>query len=512
MRFAGRLYHGKVTDFLALYSHYKDIYFDCPDSIKEKAKRTAHVIYHWKGFTRSIDVFQLANNLNPEEIPEIKLNPSIYLDRRGLRNTDNRQGIKYQVKKGAPKEVLDLIRRDIKQFIKSKKGNPTAKESFNSQIDYVNKITAVTETKLINPWKKRILTPGKHEFVPECGNIANIDFSKGCITSLVVGDTYNLSPKIVKGVFVAPWLECDYCYAGMKHKSFLKNVYKFDWNQLKEELLGKARLITGSDKEHEKPIKRLRFGKRTETGSQFTRNQFMKTLEVCIETNTQGVIPTKFLEYNKEVAKLLKKTNSNVIYSIGWDEFQKGAVSFGCTTEWELEQATKYGEAGVNVSLYLMLESPVMAPSSRDLRLIDFVKKNKKNLIGVQLLPMRYWSKDLIKRMAGLNWDHVKNNRPLLEKMGDGIDNSYETISGQLNPLKINPFWLDLIKNNNGFYRMCHHTNDTTWCGGCFTKKGIITKHPRVKVNRINNKIRGEKKKAKKKPKDKNQKKLIFPK
>lgn len=484
MRFPGRLYLGKEGTYLALYNHYPDIWMACPDSLEAKADRLAHIIYRWGGHNRAIDVFRLRSVAR--DIPEIKLAPPINLNRRGIQKVDVRQDVQYEIKKGAPKELSDIARRDIANFIETKKDSPPAKNPQGTRVNKVLNLIPVTQIKYIHPWKNRILTPGKQEFVPQCGNYANIDFTKGCVTSLISDGkaVLDLTQSEVRGVYIAPWRECDYCYAQNKHKPALKNIYLVDWDQLKEELLGKARLTTGSDKQFGRKVERLRFGKRTEAASLLTRPQFLKTLEICAETGTQGVIPTKFLEYDKETAKLLRRTNSVVIYAAGWDEFQRGACSWGCTTDWELEQAVKYGEDKVNSAIYFMVANPVAEPSERDRKIIAFIEKNKKNLVGTQLLPMRFKSKKLAEQIAGIHWDDAKSDRGLFTKEGDCIG-CYEIVGGELNPTEFNEFWLNLIGNNNGFYRMCHHTNEKVWCGGCFTKKGFTIQHKRVSVSAV---------------------------
>jgi len=255
-------------------------------------------------------------------------------------------------------------------------------------------------------------------------------------------------------------------------------------------------LKTGSDERFGRKVDRLRFGKRTEAASSLTLPQFMKTLEVCAETGTQGVIPTKFLKYDPEVAGLLKRTDSVVLYSIGWDEFERGAVSWGCSNNWRLEQAVKYGESGVNTGLYLMVSDPVKYPNGRDHEVIRFVEEHKENLAGVQLLPMRYKAKILASGLGMVHWDDAKSDKGLLALLDSHIG-AFEVVGGELNPKEFNEFWLDLIGNNRGFYRMCHHTSEHVWCGGCFTKPGLSIDEKRVQVMAIKRAARPESRRKK---------------
>jgi len=497
MKFPGRIYQGKQWTYLALYNYHPDIYLAHPDSLEGKSSRLAHVTYRWGGFTRAIDLFRLNK---AGEIPELKLKPLIRLNRRWIKGVDKRQDVQYKVVRGAPQELLDIAREDIRQFIRTKKGNPPAKKPQGSRVEYHNKIIPETKIQYIHPWKERVATTGKHEFVPECGNVANWDPAKGCITSLIgIENELSFGLQVVRGVYVAPWRECDICYAESKHKPLLKTIYQHDMQQLENELRGAACLKTGSDEKYGRLVKRLRFGKRTEAASKFTRSQFLQVLEVCAKTGTQGIIPTKFLEYDIEAIKLLKKTNSVVLFDQGFDEYEKGACSFGCTNGWRFEQAIRYGEAGVNSAIYLLIADPTKEPTSRDLRILHQIEKHKQSFIGTQLLPVRYKSKSLAKCIAGIEWDHVCKAHGLLESLDDSI-HSFEVNAGQLIPRKFHSFWLDLIGNNKEFYRMCHHTDETTWCGGCFAKEGIIANHPRVRVKAIRTKPNRNKEPPKEKP------------
>jgi len=507
-KFPGRTYQGKQGAYLALYNFHPDIWMACPDSLEGRAERLGHATYKYGGYSGGIDFFRLNEK---SKIPEIRLQqPSIKLNKRWIKEVDKRQDVQYIIINNTPSEVLDIAREDIRMFVrkaeKKRKKSFPAKNPIGTRINRCSVLIPQTEIKEINRYKDMITTPGKPEFTPQCDNYANIDYSKGCVTSLVFTEqvVWDWERKIAKGIFVAPWHECFYCYAIPNHKSFLKNNYEYEeksfGQQLKEELLGKAQLITGSTKEFGRRVEKLRFGKRTEAGSLLTRPQFIKTLEICVETETKGVIPTKFLEYNPEVADLLRRTDSVVLYDRGWNEFQKGAVSFGCTTEWAREQAVKYGETGVKTAIYLQIANPVIEPTKRDQEIIRFIEKYKKNLVGVQFLPMRYNSKELAKKIAGINWNDAKSDKILLSNQDPNIGAWELTGRNELIPKKLHPFWLGLIANNNGFYRMCHHTNNYVWCGRCYIGRGLAVKHKRALVNSIKKKPKKKKEKEEKPP------------
>jgi len=366
------------------------------------------------------------------------------------RNTDEKQDVFYQVVREAPLEVVQYVREDIRKYIEEEKGGLAAKKRKDEEeeknrvgrIESRGLIVPRTEVKFIDPEGGKIVTTGKPEFTPECLNIANWDPGRGCITSLVgikKESQIRVEGKFVEGVFVAPWRECDICYAENKHKSFLKTQYRHSMEQLEVELRGGACLTTGSDKPYGKLVKFLRFGKRTEAASKFTRTRFLQVLEVCARTGTQGIIPTKFLEYDKEVDGLLKRTNSVVLFDYGWDEYEKGACSFGCTNKWRLERAVEYGAAGRNSVIYMHVKDATKEPTERDLNLLKKIEKYRKYLTGCQVLPVRYKSKQLAMDMARVDWDLVSKPHTLLEHLDDSIY-SWEVNAGELIPRRIHLF------------------------------------------------------------------------
>mgnify|MGYP001572442675 FL=1 len=238
-----------------------------------------------------------------------------------------------------------------------------------------------------------------------------------------------------------------------------------------------------------RPVKILRFGKRTESYipiSPFS-DFFVQALEVTAETKTQNIIPTKFLTFNKEIANLLKKTKSTLLFSIGFDEYELGALEYGCNNEFRLEQALKYKQAGVNSIIYLLAVAN-KAPDKRENNIFKFAEKNK---IKVQILPMRFSRKDLTLKLTGVPWDILKDDSKqptLLKDHYEESRGSYYYENSCLTVRNIHPFWLNLIKDNNKEnFRMCHHDSEDTYCGGCFHKKGIIIPTKEVSKQKFKN-------------------------
>ncbi|MBU4492901.1 MAG: hypothetical protein KKA61_00860, partial [Nanoarchaeota archaeon] len=440
-------------------------------------KRIAHISYGFENFRRGIDVFQV----NRDDIGfisnKVDFKRTISFDKKELRtlerrNINKRQGIFYEIisdikDTDIEKEVLYLAQKDIGDFCKKEAINQETKKV------YLDKIMPKTRLRFVKP--RFLLQGGKQEFVPLCRLEANLDFSKGCISGFIPVEINDAYKKGFMYGFIDPLSECSYCYSKYQHKDFPKHILKFDKEKLKNELEGNCYL----DRKNKlgKKVEVLRLGKRTEAGSKYTLDQLVVTLETCLETKTKVVMPTKFLDFNDDIAKLLKNTKSSLLYSIGWDKFEKGACLNGCNNEFRLEQAVKYKEKGVNSILYLLIDA-VNLPHEREKEILSFAKENK---LPVLLLPIRLNNKSIAFDITSIPWSKLKMRNQLTIP---GISRkeeaeSYELINSHtLVARKINEEWARLVGDNNGNIRMCHHNEDKTWCGSCFLEgeQGIIEK------------------------------------
>ena len=229
------------------------------------------------------------------------------------------------------------------------------------------------------------------------------------------------------------------------------------------------------------------------------------------------VITTKFLPFLPEVANLLRKTKSTLLYSIGPNEIELGALEHGCDNEFRLEQARKYRERGVNSTIYLLFQ-PIFPPTKEDLKVLKFARYQN---IPLQILPMRLINRDLAQRVIAPFANEEHNLWDILKDVNDSsqistflpitiYDNAYYFQSGVLIP-KINrmhKFWVNLIGDNKGKIRMCHHDEDLTYCGGCFCNPGSITPTEPIQINPSGVKKRSRSKKKSKEKNDPNQEDL----
>lgn len=482
-RFAGRVYEGKGNNFLAIYNHYSDIHVLAPPSIREVAKRVAHSEYSNGGKRSGIDIFEIpfkpdlsysktikgASTFVSRQIPEVFFfNPIRSVS--DVHRVDQLQDVSYDVVQGTDPRVLDLVREDIKRFC-----NQPAKHSINSGISYVQQIEPITQIRRISYGERGMLETGKQESVDQCVFAANLDFAKGCVTGWVPRGHSNFDGDTFRGFFLDPFSECIDCYAMPNHQTFVKNVYKqIDSKQLKAELLGGAHLTFGSEEQYGRKVEVLRFAKRTEAGSKFTLENLVAALEVCADVGVKTVMPTKFLEFNPQIADLERRTNSTLLFSLSWDRECAGACAYGCDNAFRMEQALKYKEAGVNTALYLLIHAP-FPPTHREKSILEFAKQHN---MQVQLLPKRFTSKDSMLRATGYHWDFLREDKTQQKEAfsnfpGQEFMGTYSVSSGVASPEVINQEWLKILENNNGEIRMCHHNKKNLWCGSCFTKRGI---------------------------------------
>lgn len=511
MRVPGAIYEGKDgRKYLAIYNFYRDLHFRLPGEFSS-AQYIAHVSYKMGNKTGGINIFTLPNSVpDPEKIAytEKKFRTrgkgaqlhGTYVGAQTIRDSQTRYDIRTQIASQNPDiqdEIISMSSTDIVLYCKEK----YAKNPEGPRTEIVPRIIPKTQVRYINPG--RILTGGKQLGIPSCALEANVDYMKSCISAWVPGPKASFDGKNFTDYWAFPWGECPDCYAEKEHFPFPKNIYKHPQERFEEELRGKARLLSPKGPEHGQNIKVLRFGKLTDPYTEFTRDYLLSDLETMLKTKTRGVITTKFMPFDLELADLLKRTKSVALFSHGWDPHQKGFVLHNQSTEWLTEQMLKYRESGVFAIPYLQIfaHQPI---GPRERKILDLG-------IPIQLLPYRFKRKTTCLNMCGDRWEDLKginhNNIELFD-FGDYPANSYEKIGQYLVTRVIHSDWLNLIGNNNRLVRMCHHNSQTTYCGSCFLKKGFTTKTVHVKREKTNS-SRPRRGQRAKKPTQKNNQELF---
>jgi hypothetical protein len=420
----------------------------------------------------------------------------IYLKKLAEINKDYdiRYEFKSQLPRGIKRALEIFIQSDVLSFCGEQKARDTNKvkrEITNKK--YSNRIIPVTKIEDIKP--ERILTPGKKGFVPTCSNEANWDPGKGCPASTLLGENPRVERGFAKDIWGFRFGDCRYpCYSSRDHQNPFKTIYKVSESRLEQELLGEARLIHGSDKTLNRFVKNIRIGKRVD-GNFWMAEQFfgfnplIAFLETCIKVNTDHganircAYPSKFTPFRKDIAEVLRKTNSVLLVDYGWDNMEPGAVLYSNTIAMNnegnkqkdrLERALQFQAADVNTAIYLHIiaHKPI---GKREREVLDFAHKN--NLL-IQLLPIKFTDENPLIELTGQKRDFLLYNPQEVFNFAQHPERgSYIRIgkSKQLLAKKIHPDWLKLIGNNSGQIRMCHHNDKDTYCGDCFLGPGSIT-------------------------------------
>ncbi|MFH1585538.1 MAG: hypothetical protein ABIB79_02120 [archaeon] len=522
--------------YLSVYNFYHDIYAELPHELShlERVTRFTYARGGKKGGgIGGGDTFLVGKK--PIDLENISLTKEVIVRGGGygiidesirqkigdkflrpghLSNCMEKYDIIFDIVRGFPQKVIDRAlsfgKVDIVWYCN---GDATKKVREGERIKYVEKMIPKTRLQKIDyPYKgTKILDGGKPWFVPRCILEANIDLGGGCASAWIPREGASFDGEFFINYFWSPYSECAYCYSSDGHECPPKKVFKFDKRheeQFVRELKGDARVHFDSDEKLGRPVKVLRFGKNVDPWIPgVTRDAFLRQLEILArrDVKAKGVITSKFLKYDKEVAKLVKRNGSHILISFGDNSAEQGACAQEYSNEEREEVLIKYHEAGANPIAYLMIHGH-LPPTERDLRILELGR--------TQLLPIRYKQnkgKCLVKKMTGQTWDYLNEN----SKMNRGKRNqegfldddgraSHVLYTGELVVKKFHLFWLKLIGNNNRRdVRMCHHNDELTYCGNCFVGKGDITKTIHVE-KKGTNKWRRQGGRVKKKLDDKN--------
>lgn len=369
------------------------------------------------------------------------------------------------------KPLTSVLRRiaftDIYNHMLDKK---VPKVQASPRLEYVDKIPFTNE--LIFTGHAKIDIEGKQTFYPNCVLDINLDITRWCPSGI--------SPEGK----VMPWGACSYCYASFKHSGY-PYVFKVEKKVLIEQIK-KARI----ERERKGLATRyLRLGKRTEFGFAPFREQLVNTLEACLEEGISLVFPTKYLGFDKQVASLLRRTNSTLLPSQGKNEYEKGAVMHGCDNEYRFEQGILFREAGVRVIPYILVrahEEDGGESFGKNLR------RAEKIFCRAQILPIISKNVEVAKKVLGGSYDLIGPQQQGL--FGDS-HGGYTIGKGRRGvPNYFHPSLEKRIGDNNGNIRICSHNDCKSQCGKCFlpnergeiipAEKVFLEKHSRWRRKR----------------------------
>jgi len=453
---------------LGMYSKNKGVYFATPDN----CKHMAHATWLNPGASKyshcsNIDYFLVDGRVDNRLIEKYrKDNAPVVVHDKGIPNEMKDVERVYSTQLKVAEEfryfreaIVEVMNRDIYYHTLGRalpKVFREGSEIYVNRLDSEAKISALREAKLD--------VDGKQTFYPECILDLNLDFAGWCVAG------------IDKEGKLAPWNSCSYCYAAYKHSGY-PNIFSAD----RKNLASQIKEARAQRAEEGLFTRFLRLGKRTEVGADIFRSQLVETLGACFDEHIPAVFPTKHLSFNEEIAEMLKKTNSTLLYSIGHDTLEKGAVIRGCTNEWRFEQAKKYLEKGVRVAPYVLVDPA----EENGGKLFSGNLAKAKEFPQVQVIPVRSRYVDLGAKVLG---------RGFRECVGEqGVNLFGEQVGGyEVSPdrtrlgVDIHSSISSLVADNTGNIGMCHHNSFCTWCRKCFVpgEKGVIVSTKEVRVEK----------------------------
>lgn len=359
---------------------------------------------------------------------------------------------------------------------------------------------------LTHPHSLRLKKYGKADYIrwehPVKGTIDvcvcshNVDFTEGCIANvlgsnlesvLAFGGTYpdieairkrEGKRRVAKG--------CEICYARPRNE---RNI-----------ALRKIDAQTHADMQalvsaRPRPVDRIiRLGKDTEVGHRWTRSLLTGFLELCKDYDARTILPTRMLEYDRHVARLLRDTNSSLFYSIHNDRFEVGPVSQGFTQAWRLQRAVEYADAGVNTSLTLICDMSASFGWNQSLgySVKEFFLTSEQHGLRQRMLPMRIRGRKFALRATGRTWDELlKNNVDIFDgpHNGDFVrEEPYKKSHGG--------YWLIINKMHPDFEAVyakfdgnnvgaCGKANGKEYCDKCALVYGSHVPHITFPVSQL---------------------------
>jgi len=359
--------------------------------------------------------------------------------------------------------AVQMLRSDISDFCKNK---PIKHPKDIKHYSLVDKVLPEPEYTRTESSPKIIVKDGKGTFSETCQIDIGIDLSKGCVSNTTASGIYD------------PEKKCDYCYAFQNGPCFLDSVYDIDEDSMvgwiKEKIIEQGiqdrkvvyfRLGQTVDSDVPPAMRRIPGFK---DNYRITLNALVRVAE---ERRLHGqsirvAMPTKVVEFDSEVADLLKRVNCSILASIGYESVEHGMVGHGYTHEKRLEEVLKFKTAGVNANVFVMTDvTRGIAELQYDAkRAVAFAEKHG---LGLQFLDARITSYKIAPLIGGKEWDELKCTSQA------NFFTAYQGTwhKGQyLHAWKTHPDFLNIIGNNRGRIRLCstHARPGEQRCGMCF--------------------------------------------
>jgi len=484
----GSAYHYSGRNIVTVFSKYDDVQVALPPPMK--GTYLGHAMYTYGNVRKSVDVYDVEKVLKDHfdskrdlPIENVHFGEDISKDRQRRDATLRNHNVHFELLrdlKDTPLEdvIMTAVARDVHAYAKNH-----AKSLIRSPTTYSKQIIPITKIGFHDiEGKNSLLESGKADFVLGCDLDANLDFSRGCVAGWTKG-TYDgfepyWDPKIETwfGFLSNKFLECYYCYKIYGHELFPKEFV--DVVGRRDEL--KYLMLSGDFKDFDgkifgRKVEVLRGGKTTEVGSIYTLPQLITTMEVCLETATKFVFPTKYLEFNPQLLEYMKNPLINVLFSVSAvGHLEPGLNKDGKTVKWRLEQARQFKERGANVGLFHMYDY-VYGSKKMDEYITNFANKYHIPIIPLQ---QTVTNKEVAMPMTGRTWEELI--QPWGQHSIDGrIIGGYKKKGNTgLIPTVFNKELTEKLgDNSNPMFSGCAHIdgfNGKTYCAGCGFRPGSI--------------------------------------
>ena len=329
-----------------------------------------------------------------------------------------------------------IVENDLVQYLHWEKGIPRGLPELDSRCFYYNDINT---------------NPSVQKGVVTLRPAAKSQFHEHCQLDISAELTDWCPAAITPERELARWNRCAYCYVSGNNSRSFPAIKQVDHKALQDQLEKISAL-----RRFEKGAPRvLRIGAKTDPGSPAVRKQLLELLEFCARQSLTPVVTTKFLEFDPDVAQLLKRTDGVLMPSLGNDSLEVGAVLNGRTQMTRISDGLFYEAAGATVVPFVLTD-PTLRDGGPWFK--DTIILARLHFSNIQLLPIRLQNRSHAEAIFG-GWDIS----PADPKRRYEADARHRRI-----PLAYDKKLMKTVALNTGNIRMCAHNSCASHCGGCF--------------------------------------------
>lgn len=343
-------------------------------------------------------------------------------------------------------------------------------------VNIVDKIVPHTKARIYPVKREYIVERGKgsHPDHDICRAMKAVEFSRGCWTTGTPEGFYD-----AEGV-------CGYCYGSNKVKNFAFKYMKFA--EVGDIIAAWEESGLSKRKPH-----MWRFGK---TSDPFLTNDMVNVFDISEPTYVENllratielnksewkitpVLFTKFPEFTRERAMLLKDSGGTLFASMGKDCREPGAVRWGFDTQRRLEEIVEFKKFGLEKVGFSMLTDVTSSfeDNGEDLARVREISK-KHDLLTMYLGPRIKKKIDAVvftgRSKNELRKMYMKGCIGDLLDSGIGYRDRSPTNHSEIVTGGVHQDFLDEAKSEKGRVGLCISPGDKEACCGCFSEKKFV--------------------------------------